>query len=209
MAAFVPSKANPDATTAALEKTTADKSREAGAGFDGSWVAHPGLVPTCIDAFTAVLGDRPNQLERQRDDVHVSADQLTDVSTTSGEITMEGLRTNIRVSLTYLAAWIGGSGAVAIDNLMEDAATVEISRMQVWQWVRHQARTEDGTPVTSDLVESIMTEEFDRLAQGSKADRQRLLEGARDVFSVTCLTRHWPQFFTNYAYDHYLVNADV
>ena len=145
MAAFVPSKANPDATAAALEKTTADKSREAGAGFDGSWVAHPGLVSTCIEAFTAVLGDRPNQLERQRDDVSVSADQLTDVSSTPGAVTMEGLRTNIRVSLAYLAAWIGGSGAVAIDNLMEDAATVEISRMQIWQWLRHGASTEDGT----------------------------------------------------------------
>ena len=209
MAAFVPSKANPDATAAALEKTTADKSREVGAGFDGSWVAHPGLVSTCIEAFTAVLGDRPNQLERQRDDVSVSADQLTDVSSTPGAVTMEGLRTNIRVSLTYLAAWIGGSGAVAIDNLMEDAATVEISRMQIWQWLRHRASTEDGSEITDELVSTIMTEELDRLAAGADERGHALLNGARDVFASTCLTRDWPQFFTNYAYDHYLVNADL
>ena len=137
MAAFVPSRNNPEATAAALEKTTADKSREAGAGFDGSWVAHPALVETCTTAFTEVLGDRPNQLDKQRDDVTVAAEDLTDVSTTSGSLTVDGVRTNIRVSLEYLAAWVGGAGAVAIDNLMEDAATVEISRMQVWQCVRH------------------------------------------------------------------------
>ena len=209
MAAFVPSKANPDATAAALEKTTADKSREAGAGFDGSWVAHPGLVSTCIEAFTAVLGDRPNQLERQRDDVSVSADQLTDVSSTPGAVTMEGLRTNIRVSLTYLAAWIGGSGAVAIDNLMEDAATVEISRMQIWQWLRHGASTEDGSEITDELVSTIMNEELDRLAADADERGHALLNGAHDVFASTCLTKDWPQFFTNYAYDHYLANADV
>ena len=102
-------------------------------------MAHPGLVPTCIEAFDAVLGDRPNQLERQRDDVTVSPAALTDVSTTEGEITLDGVRTNVAVSLAYLTAWIGGAGAVAINSLMEDAATVEISRMQVWQWVHHRA----------------------------------------------------------------------
>ncbi len=122
---------------------------------------------------------------------------------------MEGLRTNIRVSLTYLAAWIGGSGAVAIDNLMEDAATVEISRMQIWQWLRHRARTEDGSEITNELVNSIMDEELDRLAAGADERGHVLLDGARDVFASTCLTEDWPQFFTNYAYDHYLVNADV
>ena len=208
MAAFVPSKADPEATAAALEKTTADKSREVGAGFDGSWVAHPALVSTCIDAFTGVLGDRPNQLERQRDDVIVTAQDLIDVSTTSGAITLAGLRTNIRVSLTYLAAWIAGSGAVAIDNLMEDAATVEISRMQVWQWLRHRAQTEDDTPITPELVNTIMTEELDKLAEATDPARHALLDGARDVFSMSCLTREYPQFFTSYAYDRYLVNAD-
>lgn len=139
MAAFVPSKANPEATAAALGKTTADKTREARAGFDGSWVAHPALVQTCVDAFTAVLGNQPNQLDKQRDDVHVGVADLLDVSTAEGSVTVQGVRTNIRVSLEYLAAWVGGAGAVAIDYLMEDAATVEISRMQVRRACRRGA----------------------------------------------------------------------
>ena len=171
MAAFVPSRNNPEATAAALEKTTADKSREAGAGFDGSWVAHPALVETCTTAFTEVLGDRPNQLDKQRDDVTVAAKDLTDVSTTSGSLTVDGVRTNIRVSLEYLAAWVGGAGAVAIDNLMEDAATVEISRMQVWQCVRHQATAADGTVITADLVAP------DDAGGGGKARRGRRRAG--------------------------------
>ena len=207
MAAFVPSKANPDATAAALEKTTADKSREAGLGFDGSWVAHPALVPTCIDAFTAVLGERPNQLDRQRDDVSVTAVELVDVSSTAGAVTVAGLRTNIGVSLQYLAAWIGGAGAVAINSLMEDAATVEISRMQIWQWVHHQVTTEDGTVVTPDLVRSLLDDEVSRLAEQADERGQSLLTDARDVFEHTCLVEDWPQFFTSYAYDTYLVAA--
>ena len=207
MAAFVPSKANPDATAAALEKTTADKSREAGLGFDGSWVAHPALVPTCIDAFTDVLGERPNQLDRQRDDVSVSAAELVDVASTAGAVTVAGLRTNIGVSLQYLAAWIGGAGAVAINSLMEDAATVEISRMQIWQWVHHQVTTEDGTVVTPDLVRSLLDDEVSRLAEQADERGQALLTDARDVFEHTCLVEDWPQFFTSYAYDTYLVAA--
>ncbi|HSU34559.1 MAG TPA: malate synthase A, partial [Propionibacteriaceae bacterium] len=205
MAAFVPSKADPDATAAALEKTAADKSREAGLGFDGSWVAHPALVPTCIDAFTEVLGDRPNQLERQRDDVSVSAAELVDVASATGAITVAGLRTNIEVSLQYLAAWIGGAGAVAIHSLMEDAATVEISRMQIWQWVHHAATTDDGTVVTADLVRSLLDDEVNRLAEQADEQGRALLTDARDVFEHTCLVEDWPQFFTNYAYDTYLV----
>jgi len=206
MAAFVPSKADPDATAAALEKTAADKSREAAAGFDGSWVAHPGLVPTCLEAFTAVLGEAPHQLERQRDDVAVTAAQLTDVSSTPGSVTLAGLRTNVRVSLEYLAAWLGGAGAVAIDHLMEDAATVEISRMQVWHWVRHAATTEDGTPVTDALVRTLLAEETARLQEGADEPRSALVDAAREVFEATCLVREWPQFFTTYAYER-LVGA--
>ena len=205
MAAFVPSRNNPEATAAALEKTTADKSREAGAGFDGSWVAHPALVETCKTAFTEVLGDRPNQLDKQRDDVSVAAEDLTDVSTTSGSLTVDGVRTNIRVSLEYLAAWVGGAGAVAIDNLMEDAATVEISRMQIWQCIRHQATAADGTVITADLVRQMMQEEAAKLADGADERIQGLVEAAQDVFEATCLVTDWPQFFTNYAYDTYLV----
>ena len=207
MAAFVPSKADPDATAAALEKTVADKTREAGAGFDGSWVAHPGLVPTCIEAFDAVLGDRPHQLDRQRDDVTVSAAELTDVGATAGEITLDGVRMNVAVGLTYLSAWIGGAGAVAIHSLMEDAATVEISRMQVWQWVHHAAVTAEGTPVTAGLVRDLVSEEADRLAADADEETRMRVAAARDVFERVALAEDWPQFFTTYAYDTYLVDA--
>jgi len=207
MAAFVPSKADPAATAAALEKTTADKAREAEASFDGSWVAHPALVATCTEAFDAVLGDRPHQLERQRDDVSVDAAALTDLSTTDGDITLEGVRTNVAVSLAYLTAWIGGAGAVAINNLMEDAATVEISRMQIWQWVHHRASTADGTMVTPELVRELVAEEAERLSAGGAEDLRTRVIAARDVFETAALADSWPQFFTSYAYDNYLVET--
>ena len=207
MAAFVPSKANPDATAAALEKTTADKTREARAGFDGSWVAHPALVQTCVAAFDAVLDDRPNQLDTQREDVTVTGAQLTDVASTGGEITLDGVRTNVAVSLEYLAAWIGGAGAVAINNLMEDAATVEISRMQIWHWVRHRASTADGTPVTAELVRGLLAEEVERLSGGADEPARARVAAARTVFETAALSEQWPQFFTNVAYDSYLVEA--
>lgn len=207
MAAFVPSKANPEATAAALEKTTADKSREAAAGFDGSWVAHPALVQTCIDAFDAVLGEAPHQLEHQRNDVSVTAAELLDVASAGGGVSVDGLRTNIRVSLEYLAAWVGGAGAVAIDYLMEDAATVEISRMQVWHWIRHAAPTTDGTTVTDELARTLLAEEAARLSEGSDEAGRARVAAAVEIFGATCLTPDWPPFFTNYAYDHYLSDA--
>ncbi|GAA3577284.1 malate synthase A [Microlunatus spumicola] len=209
MAAFVPSRSNPAATAAALEKTTADKSREAGLGFDGSWVAHPALVQTCLDAFVAVLGDRPNQLERQRPDVAVTREELVDVATTGGEVTVDGLRTNVRISLEYLSAWVGGAGAVAIDNLMEDAATVEISRMQVWHWLRHGVRTADGTRVTEDLVRSVLDEVVTTLAAAADEPGGARLAAAREVFEQTCLVGDWPEFFTGYAYEHFLVQQGL
>ena len=207
MAAFVPSRSNPAATAAALEKTTADKSREAGLGFDGSWVAHPALVQTCLDAFTAVLGDRPNQLERQRPDVAVGRDELVDVSTTGGEVTLDGVRTNVRISLEYLSAWVGGAGAVAIDDLMEDAATVEISRMQVWHWLRHGVRTAEGTEVTEALVRRLLDEVATTLAADADEAAQQRLAAARQIFERTCLVPDWPEFFTGYAYEHFLVQG--
>jgi malate synthase len=207
MAAFVPSKADPDATAAALEKTTADKTREADAGFDGSWVAHPALVQTCVDAFDAVLEDRPHQLSKQRSDLTVTPAELTDVSSAPGEITLDGVRTNVAVSLEYLAAWLGGAGAVAIRNLMEDAATVEISRMQIWQWVRHRATAADGTPVTADLVRELLAEEAERLSRGAEEPVRARVAAARTVFEAVALAEQWPQFFTNVAYDTYLMEA--
>jgi malate synthase len=136
MAAFIPSRKDPEVNAVALGKVREDKERESRAGFDGTWVAHPDLVPVATECFDAVLGDRPNQLERQRDDVVPDEAALLSIPDTPGEITEQGLRTNVSVGIRYLDAWLHGVGAAAIDNLMEDAATAEISRSQVWQWVR-------------------------------------------------------------------------
>ena len=164
MAAFVPNKANPAVTEQALAKVKADKEREAADGFDGSWVAHPGLVPTCIEAFTAVLGDRPNQLDKQRPDVHVTAADLLAVGSAARHASRwPGCSTNISVALRYLTAWVSGQGAVAIDNLMEDAATVEISRTQIWQWLHHKTKLAEGLVVTPELVNELVGHEVDRL----------------------------------------------
>jgi malate synthase len=136
MAAFIPSRKDPEVNAVALGKVREDKERESRAGFDGTWVAHPDLVPVATECFDAVLGERPNQLERQRDDVVPDEAALLSIPDTPGEITEQGLQTNVSVGIRYLDAWLHGVGAAAIDNLMEDAATAEISRSQVWQWVR-------------------------------------------------------------------------
>ena len=136
MAAFIPSRRDPEVNAVALAKVAEDKRREAGDGFDGTWVAHPDLVPTAIAEFDAVLGDRPNQVERKRDDVQVAEEQLVDFEIPGSSITDEGLRVNVSVGVRYLDSWLQGVGAAAIDNLMEDAATAEISRAQVWSWVQ-------------------------------------------------------------------------
>ena len=137
MAAFIPSRKDPEVNRIALAKVREDKERESGDGFDGTWVAHPDLVPVATEVFDSVLGDRPNQLERLRDDVVPSEAALLSIPDTPGEITEQGLHTNVSVGVRYLDAWLHGVGAAAIDNLMEDAATAEISRSQVWQWVKH------------------------------------------------------------------------
>jgi malate synthase len=144
MAAFVPSRRDPQINERALAKVSEDKRREAGDGFDGSWVAHPDLVPVCREVFDGVLGERPNQLNRQREDVQVGADQLLDIGSTPGQITEAGLRNNVSVALQYLRSWLAGNGAVTIFNLMEDAATAEIARSQVWQWLHNDIRLASG-----------------------------------------------------------------
>jgi malate synthase len=136
MAAFIPSRRDPEVNAVALEKVSEDKRREAADGFDGTWVAHPDLVPTATAEFDAVLGERPNQVARKRDDVHVEEEQLRDFDIPGSDITDEGLRVNVSVGVRYVDAWLQGVGAAAIDNLMEDAATAEISRAQVWSWVQ-------------------------------------------------------------------------
>ena len=164
MAAFIPNRREPEITAQAFEKVTADKTREATDGFDGSWVAHPDMVDTCREVFDSVLGEKPNQVDKQRDDVSVTAADLLDVSTAGGSVTEAGLRANLYVAVKYTAVWLSGMGAVAIHNLMEDAATAEISRSQVWQQVRNAVALEDtGATVTRELVERILAEETERL----------------------------------------------
>jgi malate synthase len=206
MAAFVPSGADPEATSVALERTRADKAREAGDGFDGSWVAHPGLVPTCTEVFSSVLGDRPHQIEHRRDDVEVTVEQLIALGDMPRSITLAGLRTNLRVPLTYLSAWIGGRGAVAINHLMEDAATVEISRTQIWQWIRHSARMTGGVPVTRDLVAAMLAEEVEQTLEDTDPEQRWQVTAARDILEHGCLDEELPSFVTGYGYSHYLAS---
>jgi malate synthase len=158
MAAFVPIKDDPERNAAALERVAADKRREAADGHDGTWVAHPGLIEVARRELEAVLQGRPHQIERLRDDVQVSAEDLLCVP--RGPVTEKGLRDNLRIGLEYLAAWLAGSGCVALEGLMEDAATAEISRVQVWQWLRHRARLEDGRAVDRELVETLLADEW-------------------------------------------------
>ena len=137
MAALIPSRKDEEANQRATDAVREDKEREAKAGFDGTWVAHPDVVDVALEAFDSVLGDKPNQIDKQRPDVEVTADQLLDAGSTPGEITEEGLRNDVSVGFQYVSFWLGGRGAAGINNMMEDAATAEISRSQIWQWVRH------------------------------------------------------------------------
>ena len=180
MAAFIPSRRDPEVNAIALSKVGEDKRREAGDGFDGTWVAHPDLVAVARDEFDAVLGDRPNQLERSRDDVEVSEDQLLDFTVPGGEITDEGLRLNVSVGVRYVDAWLQGVGAAAIDNLMEDAATAEISRAQIWSWVR--AGRFDEARVRREIAAVESSDE------------------AKEVFADVALSTPFKDFLTTSAY---------
>ena len=196
MAAFIPSK-DPEVNKGAYAKVEEDKRREAANGFDGSWVAHPGMVEICKEAFTAVLGDRPNQLDRLREDVHVTAEQLLDVAATPGDVTEAGLRNNISVGIQYLASWLRGTGAVAIFNLMEDAATAEISRSQVWQWLHNDIVLADsGEVVTRPLVDRLLDEEIAKLP-GEPRDYAE----ARATFVDVALADDFAEFLTLPAYE--------
>jgi malate synthase len=199
MAAFIPSRRDPEVNEKALTKVREDKTREARAGFDGAWVAHPDLVPVVTEVFDGVLEKRPNQKELQRSDVEVTQRQLLDVRVSGGKITAAGLRENISVGLQYLTAWLAGSGAVAINNLMEDAATAEISRSQLWQWIRHQAQTEDGVPVTLQRCRTILLEEQTRLEQEG-GDRERLGIAA-ELLDAMFSAKEFPEFLTLVAYE--------
>ncbi len=200
MAAYIPSRRDPEANERALAKVAEDKVREANDGFDGTWVAHPDLVETATAEFDRVLGDRPNQVDRLRDDVEVSARDLLDVRVPDGKITAEGVRANVSIGLRYLASWLSGVGAAAIDNLMEDAATAEISRSQLWQWIEAGATFENGERVTSTLVRDAIASEFDRLSAAPDASGSRLPE-ARDVFDQVAMPPGFAEFLTLPAYD--------
>ena len=186
MAAFIPSRRDPEVNEVALARVAEDKQREAGDGFDGTWVAHPDLVPTAQAEFDRVLGERLNQVERLREEVSVSARDLLDVASTPGEITEEGVRLNVSVGIQYVAAWLGGNGAAAINNLMEDAATAEISRSQIWQWLRHGR-------VPRERVQAIEREELERLGPG--------YEQAAEVFGEVALANDFREFLTLPAYE--------
>jgi malate synthase len=181
MAAFIPSRRDAEVNAQALAKVREDKQREAGAGFDGSWVAHPDLVPVAKAAFDAVLGSRPHQKERQREDVSVHAAMLLDVRIPGGRVTEAGVRADIRVALEYIENWLQGRGAVGIDNLMEDSATAEISRMQLQQWVKQSVPLEDGRPLTRARYGAIREQELGNLLKvrgesGRLADAAALLD---------------------------------
>jgi malate synthase len=187
MAAFVPSRRDPDVNETALAKVREDKVREANAGFDGTWVAHPDLVPAATEEFDRVLGERPNQVERLREDVVVEAGDLLDVRVPGGEVTDDGVRNNVSVGLRYLESWLRGIGAVAIYNLMEDAATAEIARSQLWQWVHHGR-------VGADEVRRLADEELADAGEGRWDD-------AREVFESVALAERFVEFLTLPAYD--------
>jgi malate synthase len=182
MAAFIPSRRDADVNATAMAKVRDDKVRESGDGFDGTWVAHPDLVALATEIFDGVLGDRPNQKDRRRDEVAVTAAELLDFRVPGGRVTEAGIRANVEVALQYLDAWLSGNGAAAINNLMEDAATAEISRSQLWQWRVSGARLDDGRSLTGGLYTAIRDEELDRLGgasggNGRLGDAAELLDG--------------------------------
>ncbi|UZX04711.1 malate synthase A [Arthrobacter sp. CDRTa11] len=203
MAAAVPNRKDEAANTNAFEKVRADKTREANDGFDGSWVAHPDLVPVCREVFDATLGERPNQLDRTREDVIPDDRALINVAATTGTITEQGIRNNIEVGIRYIESWLRGNGAVAIHNLMEDAATAEISRSQLWQWMYASAITDRGEIITHHWIEELLDEEFARL---ERFDGDRF-EDSRDIFEEVTLSQDFPSFLTLPAYAHYLTEA--
>lgn len=198
MAAFIPNRRDAAVTENALAKVREDKVRESGDGYDGTWVAHPDLVPMVKQIFDDVLGERPNQKDRLRNDVDVQGYELLDTRVPGGAITEAGLRGNISVALQYLNAWLNGNGAAAINNLMEDAATAEISRAQIWQWIYHQAQLVDGRTVTRMLYTSMREEELEKLGGRS---RERYGDAA-EILDKLILTDEFVEFLTLIAYDY-------
>jgi malate synthase len=196
MAALIPSRSDPEANERAIEAVREDKRREAEDGFDGTWVAHPDVVPVAMEEFDRVLGERPNQIEKRRDDVSVRAEELLDVTSTPGEITEDGLRNDVNVGFQYISFWLGGRGAAGIDGLMEDSATAEISRSQLWQWVRHGK-------VTRERVLEVLEEEMARIhgEVGDEVWEEGRPDETRRLFERVALGDEFADFLTLPAYE--------
>jgi malate synthase len=197
MAALVPSRKDAEANERAIKAVEEDKRREAKAGFDGTWVAHPDVVDVALAAFADVLGDRPNQIDKQRYDVDVTPEQLLDAASTPGEITEEGLRSDVSVGFQYISFWLGGRGAAGINNLMEDAATAEISRSQIWQWIRHGK-------VTREHVVQVLDEEMEKIHAevGDEVWEKGRPQETRAIFERVALADDFPEFLTLPAYEY-------
>jgi malate synthase len=196
MSALIPSRGDQAANATALEGVRADKEREAGQGYDGSWVAHPDLVPIARGVFESALDGKPNQLERRREDVRVSAEELLDLAATPGEVTEAGLRANVSIGFQYISFWLGGRGAAGINNLMEDAATAEIARSQIWQWIRHGKFTREHV---RDVLEQEMQRIHDEV--GDEVWEKGRPEDTRRVFEAVSLGDEFPTFLTLVAYE--------
>ncbi|MEA9987215.1 malate synthase A [Subtercola sp. RTI3] len=205
MSAFIPNRRDPAVTAAALAKVSDDKRREATDGFDGTWVAHPDLIDTARAEFDRVLGGRPNQLDRLRPEVEVTAEQLLDVRSLNKRVTDAGVRANVSVATRYLESWLRGVGAAALDNLMEDAATAEISRSQLWQWIAYGTVTVEGTRITRALVEA----ELDALLGSVDRMPGNRYDDAAAIVRLAALSDDFPTFLTIPAYAHYLVDVPI
>ncbi|MBW5424717.1 malate synthase A [Streptomyces sp. BG9H] len=203
MAAFIPSRKDAEVNKVAFEKVKNDKDREAADGFDGSWVAHPDLVPIAMKSFDAVLGDKPNQKDRLREDVHVSAADLIAVDSLDAKPTYDGLVNAVQVGIRYIEAWLRGLGAVAIFNLMEDAATAEISRSQIWQWINAGVVFENGERATADLAREVAARELDaiRAEIGDEAFAAGKWQQAHDLLLQVSLDEDYADFLTLPAYE--------
>jgi malate synthase len=205
MAAFIPNRRDPEVTEHALQKVRQDKTQESAAGFDGTWVAHPDLVPLAREIFEERLNDRPHQKERLREDVSISAEQLTDFRVEGGKITEAGLRTNLNVALLYLESWLQGTGAAALYNLMEDTATAEISRAQLWQWINHpNAYLDDGRAVNLSLCRQILAEEQAKIKEqiGAEVYENGRFETAVDLLERLISEQTFTDFLTEPGYDY-------
>ena len=204
MSAFIPIKSDPVANEKALTQVRADKEREATDGHDGTWVAHPGLVPVALEVFNRVM-PQPNQIGKQLPDYHATAEDLLQVP--EGTISEAGVRQNVAVGLGYVEAWLRGIGCVPLFNLMEDAATAEISRAQLWQWVHHGAVMDDGLPVTVKLVEEVITDELERAKMTVDATRYGAYQRAADLMRELVKAPKFMDFLTLPAYDRVMAEG--